>query len=239
MNGSSGDMPERLLDGDPTALERRVLENALERGPSRELSLRMARALGVNVTTPAAPPAAAPTPVAAQGTAVKVATAPALTWPWVAAGVLALSVAGVVVGTRTGKTSRPAPPPSLSLPAAPSPSSAPDAPGPAAAPAVEAPSRPRAVALGTELRGEIDLLDGARAAVAAKAGRRALEILGRYGERYPSGNFVPEATAVKIEALMQLGRVDEARALATRFVSEHRDTVLAGRIAALVDLPRP
>ena len=68
------------------------------------------------------------------------------------------------------------------------------------------------------------------------ANRRALEALRRYEESYPGGSFRPEVTALKVEALVKLGRDDEARAIAQRFVAENRGSLLAGRVAELAGL---
>ena len=68
--------------------------------------------------------------------------------------------------------------------------------------------------------------------------RRALELLRGYRDKYPSGSFRPEATAIRIEALAKLGRQAEARALAERFVAEHRGSLLAARVA-MVGLAAP
>ena len=72
--------------------------------------------------------------------------------------------------------------------------------------------------------------------MSAGAGRRALEILRRYQDKYPAGSFRPEATALKVEALMKLGREAEARAIAERFVAEHRGSLLARRVAEIAGL---
>jgi len=248
MNARRGDLPERLLDGEATSFERRVLEDALQRRPSAELTRRMAQAIGVDVVgAPPAPPVARSTSTAAPAAA----SAPHALWPWISAAVVALSVTGVVIGTRArgGKASQ-------SSPAAAGrfevPADSPRAPSiPAVPPGRDSPSvgneaRPspvgrlagRSSAGPSELRGEIELLDGARAALAASSPDRALENVRRYERRYPTGTFAPEAIAVKVEALMRLGRAEEARRLAARFVAEHRGDLLADRIAALAGLPR-
>jgi len=233
MNARRGDSPERLLEGEATAFERRVLAQALAREPSKELTQRMAQALGVGVTTLAAPPSPpAPAPVTPAVTSSAVAT-----WVWVSAGVVTLSVVGAVVGLRPGRVAPEARPArSLEMPA-PAVRPVPDGvPGPV--PSVVAPPlSARTAVAASELRGEIELVDSARAAVAQNAGSRALEVLGRYQARYPRGSFVPEATAVKVEALMQLGRTQEARALAARFVAAHPGTLLADRVAAVAGVP--
>ena len=236
MNGPRDEAFERLLDGTASAFERRVLEQALARGPTPELTRRMAQALGVTtmVAPPSAPAVRAPgTPAAAGSSAVSA----SLAWVGIPAVMLALSAAGLMLGTRG--SGAPAsvrvavPPPSagpvpepVAVSAVTPSGAAPTARAPALAPA-------RAAA---ELRGEIDLVDGARAAVAAKAPRRALEILDAYHVRFPRGSFGPEATAMKVEALMQLGRTDAARALARRFVAEHAGTLLGDRVAVIAGL---
>jgi hypothetical protein len=89
------------------------------------------------------------------------------------------------------------------------------------------------------LRDEIGFIDGARAALSDGDGGRALDVVRRYMDRYPSGTFRPEATAIRIEALLKLGRRAEARALAARFVAEQRGSLLAARVAELVGLDQP
>lgn len=237
MNVRCGDSPERLLEGDASDFERRVLEQAQARGPSKELTQRMATALGVGVTTLAAPPSdAAQVQVPPAGGSTST-----LTWVWLSAAVITASVAGVV-GVHASKAVRsttPAPRVEAKVgaqPVTPMPDVMPAPPSGSTALGSNVPVPARAAA---ELRGEIELVDGARAAVAQNASGRALQILGRYETRYPAGSFGPEATAVKVEALMHLGRTDEARALATRFVATHRGMLLADRVAAVAGLSRP
>ena len=81
-----------------------------------------------------------------------------------------------------------------------------------------------------------DYLELGYEAMAAGADRRALETLRHYRDRYPAGSFRPEASALEIEALMKLGRADEARALAERFVAQHRGSLLARRVADVAGL---
>jgi outer membrane protein assembly factor BamD (BamD/ComL family) len=93
--------------------------------------------------------------------------------------------------------------------------------------------------MAAELRDQIAFIDTARSDLAAGADRHALDTLRRYQERYPTGSFRPEATALRVEALVKLGRQEEARALAERFVAEHRGSLLAKRVSELAGLPRP
>jgi len=83
------------------------------------------------------------------------------------------------------------------------------------------------------------VIDLARTAVKAGDGRRALEIVRRYQDKYPTGHFLPESAALKIEALVGLGRIADARVLAERFVADNKGTMLAKRVAILAGLSRP
>jgi hypothetical protein len=240
------DLPERMLAGDDaTAFERRMLAAALENKPSTEASARMAKALGVTVTTTVATLTAAKA-LAAEAAAVKVtAAASATMWPWVSVGVLGLVVAGAVVGTRARHTAPRERPPASEIAApvlAPPPSPAIE-PASAATERALAPAasnrRGRAPAAIGALTDQTAFIDAARAAVSERADRRALEILRRYQEKYSAGLFRPEAAALKVEALMHLGRDGEARALAERFVAENRGTLLAARVAEIAGLTNP
>ena len=244
-----GDPSERLLETDATDFERRVLEAALQQKPSKASTARMAAALGVSATaigTATTAKALAAGAAASKGTA---AAGASVLWPWVSAGVAVLVVGGVVVGTRSGEPTRVphAAPPAVTAPKdpvparqLPAPPPAPaDTPAPSPAAATAAAPRARAVAAAGDLGDQVALIDSARAAVSGGAGARALEILRRYQERYPAGSFRPEAAAIKIEALMKLGRESEARALAERFVAEHRGSLLARRVAEVAGLAQP
>jgi hypothetical protein len=245
MNRPSADQPaqlERLLASDATDFERRMLEAALQKKPSSAASARMAKALGVAVATVGS--ATAATTVAAGATAAKgAAAAGATAWPWVTVGVIGLAVAGAFVGTRAGHETR-APHAVPSVVAPPAPRAPVVVPEPTsiaqpAARAVTPNQRGRATTGAGELQDQVALIDTAREATSSGAGRRALEILRRYQDKYPAGSFRPEATAIKIEALMKLGRDAEARALAERFVAEHRGSLLARRVADVAGLPQP
>ena len=128
MSRPPSDIPERLLTGDATDFERRVIDAALEKRPSAAASARMAKALGVTVTsigTAAAAKALAADAAASKATAAAGASA---VWPWVSVGVIGLLVAGAVVGARVWHRSPPASPP-LTAPSAPAAPRRPDASG--------------------------------------------------------------------------------------------------------------
>ena len=235
------DLPERLLTADATDFERRVIEAALQKKPSRAASARMASALGVTMSLAGTTAGAkmAGSNVASKATAGAGAST---AWPWVSLGVVGL-VVGAVVGVRAWNASRPQPAPTApALLAPPTPPDRPRGAMPAGQVAQPIPSpaaavhRDRIATATGDLRDEISFVDAARTAVSSGDGRHALEILSRYRDKYRSGSFRPEATAIRIEALMKLGRESEARALATRFVAENRGSLLAGRVAELVGL---
>jgi len=243
MNRPPADLPEPLLAADATDFERRLLEAAVQNRPSRTATSRMAKALGVTValgvTTGAAKTLAA-------GAAVsKAAAGTSVVWPWITAGVVGLVVAGAVVGTRVLKAPTPAPrvtSPAVTAPMPPPPVQAPTVVAPEPAAAIELPSGPPAptrrnhAAAGRDLADQIAFIDAAREALAKGADRAALELLRRYQDRYPTGSFRPEATALTVEALMKIGRQFEARSLAERFVAEHRGSLLAARVSAIAGL---
>jgi hypothetical protein len=243
------DLPERLLAGDATDFERRMLAAALEKKPSSAASARMGKALGVTVATvaTATTTATAGTALAAGAAAAKAPVAAgAAMWPWISAGVLGLVVAGAVVATRIPHTAIPHTAPADTAPAS-APAAQPAPPGGATSepgdvttqrpPAPAAASRrSRTATAAGAVAEQTAFIDTARAAVAERSDGRALEILRRYQEKYPAGLFRPEATALKVEALVHLGRDDEARALAQRFVAEHRGTLLGARVAEIAGL---
>jgi hypothetical protein len=245
MNRPGDDRPERLMAADATDFERRLLQAARDRRPSPAASARMAKAIGVTAaavgTTLTAKTIAAEAAVSKAGAAAGASAV----WPWISVSVLGLVVAGAVVGSRARHSSpretAPALAPVTALPT-PTAASAPAEPSTETAepaPSVASPIRRSRPAAGPELSEQIAVIDAARAALSAGADRRALETVRRYQERYPNGSFRPEATALKIEALLKLGRQAEARTLAERFVTEQRGSLLAERVAALAGLPRP
>jgi hypothetical protein len=80
-------------------------------------------------------------------------------------------------------------------------------------------ARPEPVSLAGNLRLEIDLIDAARETLRTGASARSLEILDQYSVRFPHGSLAPEGMALRVEALMRLGRTAEARAVARQFVA--------------------
>jgi hypothetical protein len=246
VNRNDTRLPSQLRVVGATDLERRLLNAGARELPSVELTRRMQQGLGISL--------AAGVATAASATAAKAATtagagaAPGFAWPAISIGVLALAVTGAVVGVRTtagqhAPTRAPAVLPVSSPTGTPAavaapPAADPVAPAPVAPIAHRGPARRHgAVAVPRgDLRAEIALVDAARSAVAESADDRALALVDRYEASYPRGTFQPEVAALRIEALVQLGRRVEARALARRFVAAHGDSPLADRVARAAGL---
>jgi hypothetical protein len=240
MSRPPADQPERILASDATDFERRVLGTAMQRKPSPEASARMAKALGITAATMGT--GAAVTTVATNAAAAKAGAVAGTTAAstWISIGVIGLVVAGAVIGARkTRHAHDPAVAPAQGaapvVPVQPAAPVQPSAPAPTPSVALAPTPHARTAAAG-DLRDEVGLVGAARDAVTGDAARRALEILRRYQDKYPNGAFRPESGAIKIEALMKLGREAEARALAERFVAEHRGSLLAHRVADIAGL---
>lgn len=239
---------QRLRPRSVTDLERRLLDAAGGERPSPELSERMAHALGLSgsafgVATSAKVPAGAAAPKAAAGLNGLA--------PWVGVGVVSVLVASAFVATRA-LYMHPAghdPSPTVGVPVTAASVSTPfaEVPSTAVAPVESSenpagpaiPQRGRAGASMGDLRAQIALVDAARSAVSSGSPSRALENLRQYQDRYPGGSFRPEAMAIKVEALVSLGRSAEARALAERFIAEYGSSSLADHVSRLAGLTGP
>jgi hypothetical protein len=240
MSRSVDDLPERMRVEGATDLERRLLDAVALEEPSPELSKRMALAIGIAPPVSTIPPDA----TAAGTTAAGAGGGTTAVWPLLSVAILGLVTAGVVIGTRggAGPAHQEVAPPAIVPPPAVLPASTPLP--TQIMPALEStpsPSSPpeRVATTGDDLRSQIAMIDAARVAIATHAGQRALLSLQRYQAKYPKGSFHPEAAALKVEALMQLGRNPEARILAKRFVAEHGGTPLADRVARIAGLAQP
>jgi hypothetical protein len=170
-------------------------------------------------------------------------------WAIVGAGVVALATAGTAVySVRSSSTSTPVtvappvafePPVAASVPQLPpsataeaSSAAAPPLPTaaktPPAAPSALEP--PRALGLGQE----VAALDRARDALAAGNAAGAIRQVDEYESQFPRGALAQEATALRIEALLQQGNRDAAVRLADRFLASNPKSPHAARIRLLV-----
>jgi hypothetical protein len=230
-------LPERLRAGEGTELEQRLLESASREQPPRALSERMAGAIGV-----AAPVLLAPMSTPHIGRTGKRRLGSRFFLLGIVAAAVALGAGGATVLRSPSSTPQVHPAslssgaPVVSPPVLSEPSAAAEPVPSAQASALRAAPRPSASASASDLREQITLIDAARSAVSAGQGERALEILRQYQTRCGTGSFRPEASALKVEALVAIGRDAEAHALAERFVAQYRGSPLAERVARVAGL---
>ncbi|HXU65246.1 MAG TPA: hypothetical protein VN962_26285 [Polyangia bacterium] len=112
-----------------------------------------------------------------------------------------------------------------------------EAPAPSvAAPAVAAPlpgpvAHRRAAGDATvPLSRELASIDAARTALARGDAAGAIARLNRYARAYPRGRLDMEAEVLRIDALVESGRTDQARARAREFLRRHPNSVLGAHV---------
>lgn len=235
MNHLNLDLPGRLKVAGASDLERRFLEAAGREKPSLELKMRMAASIGISSAILNSSAAGSTSSIPAADSVIPGVTAAKTTSltlfsPWVVVSGI-LSMIGTIVGVAVWKDT---------IPKAPTDSPTIYQMQPAAPSATEkTANQEHAPSLEGDLREQILLIDKARAAVTNGTNQPALEILRRYQEAYPQGSFQPEAQALKIEALANLGRLAEARMLAKQFIAVHGSSPLVERVANATRLQRP
>jgi hypothetical protein len=120
----------------------------------------------------------------------------------------------------------PAPPAANDSPLAHAPSPAP----PSALPSSSAPAAPA-----SDLNAELALLQEVHVALKGGDGARALALLDEHDRRFPNGQLGEESQAARVFALCTLGRVGNAREMASRFLRQHAHSPLAARVARACD----
>jgi hypothetical protein len=108
---------------------------------------------------------------------------------------------------------------------------APPPPARIAAAAIEDAGAPSASTVPTELA----MLDQVRAALTAGDPARSLSILERYADRFPHGSMAPEATMLRIEALLKAGDRSAATRFADSFLESEPDSPYAARVRSLLE----
>jgi outer membrane protein assembly factor BamD (BamD/ComL family) len=81
---------------------------------------------------------------------------------------------------------------------------------------------------------KLAILDRAARAIGQKNGAEALSRLDEHAARFPRGVLAPEASVLRVEALMVKGDREEAQALADRFVAAHPTSPFAEKARRLV-----
>jgi len=84
------------------------------------------------------------------------------------------------------------------------------------------------------LKSELGYLEEARVALEAHAGANALRLLDEYARLFPAGSMRIEATALRVEALLVLGRRSDAQALGDSFLAHYPKSPAAMRVRLLL-----
>ncbi|MCL2448714.1 MAG: hypothetical protein FWD17_07200 [Polyangiaceae bacterium] len=131
---------------------------------------------------------------------------------------------------------RPAPPPARALSVATEPSAASPLPPvpPHAPPLVRAPA-----SIASSVQAELTTLERARRALSGGDPAQALSILDAYLAQFPRPNLLPEATVLRIDALVRAGDRSAARRAASAFLDESPRGPYAARIRSLVGTANP
>jgi hypothetical protein len=109
-------------------------------------------------------------------------------------------------------------------------SQAPTSLAPSNGPALTSPVRAQVA----DLSEETALIDAARAALRGHEWAKAMARLDEYQTRFPQGTFAPEATALRVEALLPTDRA-EAERLARSFLATAKTGPLADRVRELLN----
>ena len=96
-----------------------------------------------------------------------------------------------------------------------------------------APARRADPDLTDQLRLELALLEGARAALGRGALAEAATLLARYAARFEQGTLRPESEALQIELEMRRGQLQAARRLAAHFLAMYPEHPLRDRVRQL------
>lgn len=240
--------PQRLLKGDGSDFEVRLLRSAEDDAPPRDLKPKTLAALGIGVG--AAGIGAAATAATAAKVALKTGI---LTWVGfgVASGIVVLAATGlmpspfaspVAIETPAAKEAAPprvAPRP-VANPAQPAaieaPAAIPDPPASAAPPSGKSAAAPHlhpSAAPSSALTDEVAAVDAAREALAAGNAALAIQALDRHDRDFPNALLGPEVTVLRIEALAKSGDRAGASRLGAAFLAAHPRSPLANRVRSL------
>jgi len=85
---------------------------------------------------------------------------------------------------------------------------------------------------------EVTLLEQARVALRGGDTARALALAEQHATSYPDGVLVEEREALTIEALIKLGRRDEAVATWSKFANSYPHSNYRARLQRLIDIPK-
>lgn len=91
----------------------------------------------------------------------------------------------------------------------------------------------------SSVHAELGTLEQARRALAAGEPARALSLLDAYSASYPRGSMGPEATVLRVEALVRAGDPSAAARLGNAFLASNPQSPYAGRVRALLGASNP
>jgi len=91
----------------------------------------------------------------------------------------------------------------------------------------------------SDLNEEIAIVRDARAALRDGDTARALRALEEHAQRFQRGEFVEEATVLRITALCRAGKIGKGLELTERFLESHGHSPLAGQAAQACESARP
>jgi hypothetical protein len=107
-----------------------------------------------------------------------------------------------------------------------------------AGPVTKASPKPRVTEEDPDLLArELLLLDQARQQLHSASAGDALSTLETYDREFPRGSLRVEAALVRVEVLVKLGRVDEAKKVAAKLVANDRDGLVTRRAARILEAP--
>jgi outer membrane protein assembly factor BamD (BamD/ComL family) len=87
----------------------------------------------------------------------------------------------------------------------------------------------------SDLALEVESLDRVRKALAASDPSGALRELGAFSARFPYAALAPEATVLRVQALLESGNRQAAERLARRFIAASPGSPHAARVRLLID----
>jgi hypothetical protein len=239
--------PTRWADGDADALVERLIRAGRADGPSARVLRAAPVAVAALVSTTAASATLAQAGLGGAAMTSPNALSPLLLVKWVAVGSLAST--SVLALVHAPELMRPA----SGVPVVQAPSSKPQTPVRVAAPALVAATASASAATSpaatnatapprADVAREVTLLDAARTALVegnAGSALRALDSL----ERLPGRALGPEATVLRVRALLAQGDAVEARRVAERFLASAPNAPQAAALRALLEnsviQPRP
>lgn len=235
--------PRRLLEENDDELENAMLRSVRGDSVSREGRQRILAGLGISAAALTASTGAASSIALAKSGVLKGTSAVVVKW-LALCSVVSLIPAGVwVARTRTTasvelahpsdaptRPQRSQPAVEASPPVAVTPPEVPTA----AFPAREARTVASPPGRSSALSDEVAALQVARTALADRDPNAALAALDRYKNRFAGGRLGPEATVLRIEALVLRGDRAQASALADRFESSNPKSPYAERIRSIL-----